>query len=288
MKRLLRNASVGVAVGATIVGCSFASAFADTPSSTPSPTASSSPSPTASSSPSPTASSSPSPTAGSRSLSSIQAVGASATSKRVTALAAAITKMTGDTYVTSGDKSTILNTLNSDETAMKSLASKIVADTTVSQASADVKSIYTDYRVFAVALPQARLAAGADRLTGSALPKLTVAQAKLEAALSGKFATKSTPTLVADLADMKSQIAAAQSSSASVASDALAVTPADFNSNHAVLSSTRSSEKTAVADAKKARADGKAVLDALRSGRASSTQKPSALSSGSVSHSASI
>jgi uncharacterized protein YdeI (BOF family) len=284
-KRALCTAGVGVVVGATIVSCSFASAFASTPTSTPTPTASTTPSstpspaPSSSSTPSPApststpspappSSSAPSgiPTPSARSLATIKAAGAAATSKRITALGAAITKVNGDTYLTSSNKSTILNTLNSDETAMTSLASKIAADTTLTQASADVKSIYTEYRVFAVALPQARLTSESDRLAGTALPKLTAAQAKLESALTGTFAAKSTPALVADLADMSTRITAAQSANASVAADALAITPVDFDSNHAVLSTIRNSEKTAVSDAKKARDDAKTVLAALHGG----------------------
>lgn len=265
-KRALCTAGVGVVVGATIVACSFASAFASTPTSTPTPTPSTTPSTTPS--PAPSNSSAPSgiPTPSAHSLATIKAAGAAATSKRITALGAAITKVNGDTYLTSSNKSTILNTLNSDETAMTSLASKIAADTTLTQASADVKSIYTEYRVFAVALPQARLTSESDRLAGTALPKLTAAQAKLESALTGTFAAKSTPALVADLADMSTRITAAQSANASVAADALAITPADFDSNHAVLSTIRNSEKTAVADAKKARDDAKTVLAALHGG----------------------
>jgi hypothetical protein len=134
----------------------------------------------------------------------------------------------------------------------------------VATAAADYKTIFTGYRVYAVAIPQAHLAAAADRLTSTTVPRLTTAQSKLAAALAGKDASKSTPALLADLADMSTQITAASSALSGVSANALAVTPADYNANHAVLSPIRSSVETAIADLKKAAADGKTVLAALK------------------------
>ena len=94
---------------------------------------------------------------------------------------------------------------------MSTVATAITADTSVKQASTDFKSIFTTYRVYAVALPQAHFAAAADGPAASAIPKLTAVQQKLSAALAGKYAAKSTPALQADLADLTTQTATAQS-----------------------------------------------------------------------------
>ncbi|MBN9629540.1 MAG: hypothetical protein J0I18_02865, partial [Actinobacteria bacterium] len=64
-----------------------------------------------------------------RKLAEIQAAGAKATGDRETKLSAAITKATADTSLTSGDRSTILGTLNADLAAMKASASAIAGDT---------------------------------------------------------------------------------------------------------------------------------------------------------------
>jgi hypothetical protein len=198
------------------------------------------------------------------SLSTIQASGAAKTSARIASLGAAITRVTANTSLTDADRSSILATLTADLAAMKSLAAKIAADTVVSTARADYASIFTVYRVYAVALPQAHFAAAADALADKALPRLTSAESKLAAALAGKFASKSTPELQAKLVDMANQIAAAKAAVEGVAGKALAVTPADFNANHAVLAPIRASIVSARSAAKLARADARSILAAIK------------------------
>ena len=199
-----------------------------------------------------------------RTLADIQTSGAKQTSERTASLTTAISKVTANTQLSSADRSTILATLNGDLAGMSTVASAIAADISVKQASTDFKSIFTTYRVYAVALPQAHFAAAADGLEASALPKLTAAEQKLSAALAGKYAAKSTPALQADLADMAKQIATAQASLSGLAANALAATPAAYNANHAVLTPVRESLATATAAVKQARADAKTVLAALK------------------------
>ena len=239
---------VAAAAGVTGLALIGSPAFADT---TPTPTPSPSPSSTAKAH---------TP----RTLAEVQAAGAKATGDRETKLSAAITKVTGDKSLSSSDRSTILGTLNADLAAMKSSASAIAADTTITQAEADLKEVYSKYRVYAVALPQARLAADADRLTGTALPKLTKEQSTLAGLLAGKDKAKSTAALQSDLSDMSKQIATASHDASGQASAALAVTPSAYDSNHSALSSVKSSLESARTAAKKAASDAKTIRQALK------------------------
>ncbi|MGV8909690.1 MAG: hypothetical protein ACOH1Y_11970 [Propionicimonas sp.] len=237
MNRLIHAAAVGTAAAIVLVAGAVAPAIAaGTPPVSPAP----------------------------RSLADIQAAGAKQTSERTASLTTAISKVTASTQLSSADRTTILATLNGDLTGMSAVASAIAADSTVKQASAHFKSIFTTYRVYAVALPQAHFAAAADGLEASAIPKLTAAQQKLSAALAGKYAAKSTPALQAALADMATQIATAQTSLSGLAATALAATPAAYNANHAVLTPVRQSLATAAAAIKRARSDAKTVLAALK------------------------
>lgn len=237
INRALRTAAVGTAAAiALVAGAVSPAVAAGTPAASPAP----------------------------RTLAAIQAAGAKQTSQRTVSLTTAISKVTANTQLSSADRSTILATLNGDLAGMSTVASAIAADTSVTQASTDFKSIFTTYRVYAVALPQAHLAAAADGLEASAIPKLTAAEQKLAAALAGKFATKSTPALQADLADMTTQIATAQTSLSGLAANALAATPEAYDANHAVLTRVRQSLATATAAVKQARADAKTVLAALK------------------------
>ncbi len=161
-------------------------------------------------------------------------------------------------------RSTILGTLNADLAGMKSSASTIAADTTTTQAAADLKEVFTKYRVYAVALPQARLASDADRLTSTVLPKLTAEQSKLSGLLSAKDKSKSTAALQADLADMTAQISTASHDAGGAAAAALAVTPAAYDANHSALSPVKSSLESARSAVKKAQSDAKAIRQALK------------------------
>lgn len=238
MNRIVGTTLIGTAAVIALVAGTCAPAFADSTST-------------------------PAPSAG-KSLSAIQAEAKIKTTARIGALTTAIAKVNAAKDISSSDRATILGTLNGDLAGMNTVEAKIAADTTAVTAAADYKTIFTTYRVYAVAIPQSRLAAAADRMTSTSIPKLTDAQSKLAAALTGPDASKSTPELQADLADMSAQIASATSSLNGIAAQALAVTPSAFNSNHSVLQPVRSAVKAAIADLKKAAADGKTVLAAIK------------------------
>jgi hypothetical protein len=238
MNRIAITSLIGTAAAVALVAGSCAPAFAD-------------------------GTSTPAPNAG-KGLATIQANAKVKTTARIGSLNTAISKITAAPDISSSDRATILGTLHGDVAGMNTVEAKIAGDTTAATAAADYKTIFTTYRVYAVAIPQARLAAAADRMTGTAIPKATDAQTKLAAALAGPDASKSTPALQADLTDMSAQIAAASSALSGVAARSLAVTPSDYNSNHGALTSVRSAVKGAIADLKKATTDGKAVLGAIK------------------------
>ena len=243
-----------VAAAATLIVGAAAPAFA---SSTPTPT------------PAPKSTTS---TKAPKTLAQVQAAVATGASKRTTALGKAIADVTKNTYLTSSDKSKLLATLNGDLSSVKSDAAKVAADTTVTSAKADAKSMISGLRVFSVAIPQARIVAGADRLTGTTLPKAEKVVTRVTAALGGKDSAKSTPAIEADLTDLTKQIAAVKSDTTSIASQALAVTPATYNSNHGVVTSIKTSWKSVRAEVKQARSDVKAIRTALRGSGDASTK----------------
>jgi hypothetical protein len=235
MNRILTTSLIGSAAAVALVAGTCAPAFAD--GSTP---------------------------AHGRTLADIQKSASIKTTKRIGSLNTAIARINAATDITSADRATILATLNGDIAGMNTVEAKIAADTDVATAAADYATIFTTYRVYAVAIPQARFAAAADRMTGTSIPKLTDAETKLAAALAGPDKSKSTPALQAELVDMQNQIAAATSGLNGVAAAALAVTPADYNANHDVLSPERGAVKSAIGDVKKAATDGRNILAAIK------------------------
>lgn len=196
-------------------------------------------------------------------LAEIQSAGAAATAKRITSLTTRIGKVNAGARLSSGDKSTVLATLNHDLGGMQSLKTKIAADTSVTGALADYRSIYTEYRVYAVGLQQSYIAAAADGVTGRAIPKLQSAASKITAAFAA-HPSKVTPALQAQLADMKAKIADAVTKTSGLSAAALAVTPSAYNANHSVITADRAAARAAVADSKAAVQDGRAIIKALK------------------------
>jgi hypothetical protein len=239
MNRITITSLVGTVAAAALVVGAGAPAFAST--STPSPS-----------------------TKTTHTLESVQAAAKTATDKRETALSAAIAKLDAAKGISATDKASLVDRLNADLAGMKVIEAKVAADTTLATASADFKTIFTTYRVFGVAIPQARIVADIDRATSIEIPKLTASQTKLAAKFAGKDASKSTAALQSNLADMKAKIAAASSELSGASEKVLAITPADYNSNKTVVKSARASVKTAENDLKQARADRKAILTALK------------------------
>ena len=146
---------------------------------------------------------------------------------------------------------------------MHSLQTKIAADTDVATAWADYRDIFTGYRVYAVALRQSYIAAAADGLTDTAIPRLQSAATKIAARFAAD-PSKVTPDLQAKLADMQAKTADAASKASGLAASALTVTPSAYNANHDVLAADRTAVRAALADSKAAAQDGRAIVAALK------------------------
>jgi hypothetical protein len=248
MNRLTRATAGCAAAAVTLVGLST-SAFAAT---TTGPTAA-------------TSSTSPAGGAGQhgQSLTAIQQRAAAAISRRLASLSVAINDVTNSTAISSGDKTTLLATLNGDVTGLTALGVTIAADTTAQQALTDYKTIFTGFRVYALALPQVHFAAAADTITVTVLPKLTDAQSKLAALLAGVDSGKNTPAVQAAMADLATQITAITGATNGLSATVLAYTPAQYDANHALLSPSRASLAISRNDVHTARGDITTVTKAL-------------------------
>lgn len=206
----------------------------------------------------------PAATHAAASLSTVQQRGATLIAERLTSLGTAITRVTAAKDATASDRAKILGTLTSDKSALTALAAKIHADTSIATARADVASIFTTYRVYAVALPQSYIAIGADRIGDTAVPRLQSAHDRLQ----GRGADK------AQLAVMQNDIDTAAQDVKGLDSEALAVTPAAFNADHSVMSALRARLKDAVAHIKAAAMIGKELVG-LKAPHASAPVTPS-------------
>ncbi len=201
--------------------------------------------------------------AASSGLAAIQAKAAADISARVTSLDQAIPAVTANSVITSADKATLLSTLNNDLSGVIALEHTIAGDTTAKQAATDAATIFTTYRVYALALPQVRYAEAADDITGGVLPQLANADTTLAALLAGSDSAKNTPAVQAAMADLAAKISAATTATTGTSAAVLAYTPAQYDANHDLLNGPRQNLTTAQADIKAARGDIATVLGAL-------------------------
>src|SRR5450432_4756210 len=197
-------------------------------------------------------------------LAAIQKQAAADIARRLSSLSVAINDVTNSTAISAGDKTTLLATLNNDVTGLTALGVTIASDTTAQQALTDSKTIYTGFRVYALALPQVHFAAAADTITVTVLPKLTDAQSKLAALLAGADSGKNTPAVQALMTDLGNQITAITSETSGLSGTVLAYTPAQYDANHALLSPARGSLAISRNDIKTARNDIATVVADLK------------------------
>jgi hypothetical protein len=200
-------------------------------------------------------------TGSAQSLPAVQARAAKAIGRRVGSLNAAIAKVTADSDLGSG-QAVILQHLQADVPALQQLGQKIAADTTVTAARSDAETVYSDYRVYALVLPAARLAARSDALTTTDLPQLTARSA----ALAAKEDSADQATVAPLIADLNVQIGGASTAASGVATSVEGFAPSQWNANHALLSPARASFQTARSDVRSARQDVVKIRAALRAG----------------------
>jgi len=166
--------------------------------------------------------------------------------------------------LTADHKATVGGILGASKSGLTELQAKIDADTDAATLKADCGQVTTGFRIYALRAPQVHLALSGDR-QATVLTKGNTIVPKLEAAIqkastNGKDVTDAN----AKLDDLKAKLADATSLLNGLVDTELAVTPEQWNANHAVLSGAMQSLKTAQADLKTALADAKAIIADLK------------------------
>ena len=183
---------------------------------------------------------------------------------RVAALGTASSLLAQVKAVTADHRSALSGVLTGDGTALQALKTKMQSDPDLATLTADCRSVFTDYRVFALVLPRTRLLAAAD-IAGAAADRLTAVAAALDSAITKAHrAGRNTTAAEADLAAMRAKIDAGRTAAGGVAGPIMSLTPSDWNANHDLLGPARQSLRTARADLGAARDLGRKVVADLR------------------------
>jgi hypothetical protein len=192
-------------------------------------------------------------------LPAVQAKAAAAITLRLNDLNAAVSRVNTAKHL-ADDAATLDGYLQRDLAPLQALGQKIAADTNVTTAQADAATIFTNFRVLALVLPATRLAASSDSVAHGSVPNLSADSADAQAHVTAANQAALAP-LIANLND---EISAATGATSGLAATVLADTPAQWNSDHSLLSSARASLAGAGHDVKVGRADVHQIRDDVK------------------------
>lgn len=185
------------------------------------------------------------------SLSQIQARAALAITNRVNALGATITVVEGDSSFLGTDGTTLVTNMQADISALQALGTKIAGDTTVAQARADFRSIFTQFRIYWFVIPDAKLVVRSDHATSVALPAVQ----KTITALQGELTGGVPADAVKLVANANWRAGKASTALTGVPAQLLGYTAADWDANHNLLATDKGAVKSAEWDLDLARVD---------------------------------
>jgi hypothetical protein len=184
--------------------------------------------------------------------------------KRLTALGTASQRLAAAEHVTDEHEVTLAGIIAETSASLDALAGEIGADTEAEALKAHCRSIFEDHRVFALVLPRTRLVVASDT-AGAAADRLDQAADRIEQAIAEAGAAgKDVTQAKADLEAMRAEIDSARTTAAGVPDGILALTPADWNANHEVLTPAREALHSARADLKAARDLARGIVAALK------------------------
>jgi len=184
--------------------------------------------------------------------------------RRLDSLSKLVSKINAATKLTDADKATLTAEVNATISGLNTLKAKLDAETTVAAARADVQSIYTEYRVYALVTPKVSLTKVADDQQVAEQKLQTLIQKFQTRLNAAKAKGKNVSALEAVLNDMIQKVNASASVSSAVQAKVIGLQPTDYNNDHATLSGTSAQLKTAHADNVAAYNDAKQIVAGLK------------------------
>ena len=162
-------------------------------------------------------------------------------------------------HLTDGDRTALEGLIADTQEGLAQLRQTIDGDTEISQAVADVDSIVTSYRVYALVDPKIHLVLAADR-GAAAVAGFAPLMASLQAAVG------TSPGLTAArglLSRLQHEVAAAAEVISQIPGQVLPLTPAGYPANRSTLVAAAGSLATARADLGQAATDARTVIAGL-------------------------
>jgi len=191
--------------------------------------------------------------------------------RRLADLSLILTRISTFKHITDSDKASLMLSVKTEITNLKSLKSKIQADTNLATLKADVKSIVDSYRVFVLFIPKIHLLAATDRMLSIA-DELTSLSVKLQAKIqSAKTAGKDVASLQELLDDITNKVADTKSLASTVQSTVTPLSPDGYPGNRSTLLAGRDMLRTGHNDLIEASHDAQKIIQGLKSLKTSSS-----------------
>jgi DNA repair exonuclease SbcCD ATPase subunit len=209
-------------------------------------------------------------------LNRLKTHGASEIDRRLSSLQAALNKLQASTTLADADKKALAAGVQAEIDGLATLKDKLAAETNLDAARADVQSIFTEYRVYALLLPKARLVTVADRaqLAGKKFQELA---GKLQVKVTALKAGGTDVTqLQKDLDAMNAKLTDAKTHYDGLPTKLLTLKPTDYNADHKVLRDYRDDMKAVRADFKAAHDAAQDVILGLKDVQSGKSPSPSA------------
>ncbi len=203
--------------------------------------------------------------------------------RRVSSLIQLIDRVNGFKRLTSDQKTTFVNELQSQISSLNALKTKINADTDMITLRTDVQSVITSYRIYALFIPQMHILAADDILTTTA-SQSSVFAGKLQSRIDKmKSEGMDTSMMQGLMTDLQQKLSDANTQLQNVVTAVVGLTPSGYPGNKTALQSARTMLQTARIDLENARSDAlKIMADLLSMKTPSGVMVPSATDSSRV------
>ena len=198
---------------------------------------------------------------------------------RLTSLADLRGKVSSSTYLTAGNKATLLGEIGAENDGLAALRVKIAGDTDRPTLAADCKSIVEHYRVYLLMIPKAHLMIASDAASVIG-QKLTDLATKLQADIDrAKSAGKETADAQRDLDNLKAAISAGTGAAGPVdglLNFTLPLNPSEYPADQQNVKTARTDMATAHTDFVQAGKDAKQVVADLKALKTPTPATPTA------------
>ena len=184
--------------------------------------------------------------------------------KRVSSLNELVTKINANKKLSSTQKSSFVSDIQNEIDALKTLKTKINADTDPDMLKTDVKSIVDSYRVYALYMPKIRILEGADIINVNVTNFNNLATKLNERITKAKTEGKKVTDLETIYTELTTKVTDATLQSTNAYNLVINLTPSGYPGNKTQLEQARTDIKNASTDLKTARADAKKIIDGLK------------------------